>query len=148
MPAGSPPWHPHPPGAVPAGWPERAGAGARWGGRHGASLGCSRQIISYLQPLPPHRSPLTSFTQPRRLEPTAADVWLLSTARHIGTPARRRARLAPPPPKSPFIILIWERHTQKPAASSTAAPQPPYGIKPARKRVLGIGWTVNLFRWL
>lgn len=152
-PAGMPRWIP---ALAPAacgsrarGRPERAGAGARWGGSHGASLGSPRQIISYLQPLPPRRSPLTSFTQPRRLEPTAADVWLLSTARHIGTPARRRrARLAPPPPKNPFIILIWERHTQKPAASSTAAPQPPYGIKPARKRGLGIGWTVNLFKGL
>lgn len=92
-PAGMPRYDP------PLAWPRHTGVGAHWGSQERRLAHHSpRQIISYLQPLPPRRSPLTSFTQARRLEPTAADVWLLSTARHIGTPAR----LAPPPPKKPF----------------------------------------------
>lgn len=71
--------------------------GSQRGGRHAASLCSLRQIISYLETLPPRQSPLTSFTQPKRLETTAADVWLLNAARHIGTTAPAAAGETPHP---------------------------------------------------
>lgn len=83
--------------------PRASERGSPWGGRHAASLRFLHQIISYLQTPPPRQSPLTSFTQPERLETTAADVWCLALPGILALqPRRRRARLHAPAPKKPF----------------------------------------------
>lgn len=67
---------------------------------HAASLCSLHQIISYLQALPPRQPPLTSLARPQRLETTAADVWLLHTARHTGTAAPAGETPHPRPQKA------------------------------------------------
>jgi len=119
--AQGPPGHvePGPPGAVEPGPPASApkprewslaeaelpGAserGSRQGGRHAAPLRSLRQIISYLQTLPPQQPPLTSSSQPKRLETAAADGWLPKAARHVGTAAPAGEMPRPRPQKARF----------------------------------------------
>lgn len=54
-----------PPPAAGAELPRASQRASRGEGRQAALLRSLRQIISYLQTLPPRQSPLTSFTQPR-----------------------------------------------------------------------------------